>query len=692
MNDASGNATGAKGSASFHTSPAMEEVRDREVRDDVEHLHGPVEVACRPDDLVLVCLVRDGQPWVRDFLEYHFSLGVRHIALLDNDSTDDTVAIAKEYDNVTVLRTRLPFKTHKHATRRYLIRRFGEGRWVLCLDIDEMFDYPYSDIVGLGSLIEYLKRKSYTALPTQTLDRFPEKPLLSAAEDSDKPLGEVHRFYDLSNVREQSYGQNHRTNNLISNEEIKILRGGIQASISGHPAILTRHPLMFVDEDIEPMNADVHWVDKARIADFTGVIHHYRFVSDLRERAVRFAREEGHGTNSAKYKGFLQALEKSPDLQIKRETSKELESVNDLVHEGFLTVSESYMAWVDRAEEESPARETLRQRPFRLAEAFSKARTRREASTEAARQIKGRVRDLENEILEEQRKAERLERHNHNMESQLRGLQNSRTWRVLVGLARIRKRLVESLTSKRGSGQALPLRALSRLKVMASSGTTHHEQSRERRGEREGRTAGMKGRGNSEQQAVGRERGPKWYDESFENNEHWRQHYTQSRYYPLWAVISDRITRSGAKSVLDVGCGSGQLASLLRDKGLSHYLGFDFSPSRIEWAKNICPEFDFLVADALETSLFHTHYYDAVVSTEFLEHVERDIEIIEKVSAGSLFYASVPNFPYKSHVRHFESTEQIHQRYSEYFERFRVDVFPTGKQGRVFYVLEGIKR
>ncbi len=83
----------------------------------------------------------------------------------------------------------LPFKTHKLAFKRYLIsKRFGKGRWILCLDIDEMFDYPYSDVVGLGSLLEYLDRGSYTALVAYMLDRFPEKPLLSVAEDGDRPL------------------------------------------------------------------------------------------------------------------------------------------------------------------------------------------------------------------------------------------------------------------------------------------------------------------------------------------------------------------------------------------------------------------------------------------------------------------------------------------------------------------------
>lgn len=42
---------------------------------DLEHLHGPEEVSYAEDELVVVCLVRDGLPWVRSFVEHYFSLG-----------------------------------------------------------------------------------------------------------------------------------------------------------------------------------------------------------------------------------------------------------------------------------------------------------------------------------------------------------------------------------------------------------------------------------------------------------------------------------------------------------------------------------------------------------------------------------------------------------------------------------------
>jgi SAM-dependent methyltransferase len=193
-------------------------------------------------------------------------------------------------------------------------------------------------------------------------------------------------------------------------------------------------------------------------------------------------------------------------------------------------------------------------------------------------------------------------------------------------------------------------------------------------------------------QADGSEQGPDWYDQSFDASEHWRSHYSESGYYFLWTVIADRILRAQADAVLDIGCGSGQLASLLRDKGIPRYLGLDFSPKRIAQARKVCPEFEFREVDVFATDILDTYDYDVVLSTEFLEHVERDLDVIAKVRSKKRFIGTVPNFPYVSHVRHFRDANEVSQRYQEYFTDFRVDTFLADPHVRKFFLVEGIKR
>src|ERR671921_1608603 len=297
--------------------------------DSIEHLYGPEEVPYAEDELVLLCLLRDGRPYVKSFVEHYLSMGVKHLFFLDNGSTDGTVEALKGYENVTVLQTTLPFKRYQVSMRQYLIERFGKkGRWCLYADIDELFDYPYSDVVGLSSLLGYLNERSYTAVVAQMLDMFPEEPLSGRASNPlDEPLKERHRFYDISNIRRENIKALPRfRNNSLESDEIEFFSGGIRSTLFRSTSLLTKHPLMFLDGRIKPMDDSSHWVDNARIADLTCVLFHYKFLDGhFHKQAARAVREGQYYNNSALYKKYLQILEGNPTLQVKQETAREIE-------------------------------------------------------------------------------------------------------------------------------------------------------------------------------------------------------------------------------------------------------------------------------------------------------------------------------------------------------------------------------
>src|SRR5215211_1203431 len=271
---------------------------EQALRSSIEHLHGPQEVDYERDELVVVCLVRDGRPYVKSFVEHYRSLGAKHLFFLDNGSTDGTVEALKNYNNVTVLQTMLPYKEYKHLMKQYLMGRFGKkDRWCLCVDIDELFDYPYSDVVALDSFLGYLSSNSYTAVAAQMLDMFPEEPL-SGREGTleDEPLKERHRFYDISNISRRSIKELHHLhnrNNTLESDEIEMFRDGIQNTIFGSKPLRTKFPLVFTDGRIKPFDRSSHWVDNAKIADITCVLLHYKFLDGYFHKQAAQAVREG---------------------------------------------------------------------------------------------------------------------------------------------------------------------------------------------------------------------------------------------------------------------------------------------------------------------------------------------------------------------------------------------------------------
>jgi hypothetical protein len=261
--------------------------------------------------------------------------------------------------------------------KEYLISRFGRGRWSLYVDIDELFDYPYSDVVSLRSLLRYLNENSYTAVVAQMLDMFSDRALSSQISKQDEPLKELYKFYDLSNVEKKDYGPRRgrrsnvaandatknygprrgRRSNVAANDDIKIHKGGIRRDLFEANFVLTKHPLMFFDGEVRHKNNDngLHSIRNARVADFSCVLYHYKLVDGFRERVAQAAREENYAMATFHYKRYHEVIEQNPGLRIWQATAKELRSVNELIDNGFLVVSDEYKRWADTECKERPA-------------------------------------------------------------------------------------------------------------------------------------------------------------------------------------------------------------------------------------------------------------------------------------------------------------------------------------------------
>jgi cyclopropane fatty-acyl-phospholipid synthase-like methyltransferase len=157
---------------------------------------------------------------------------------------------------------------------------------------------------------------------------------------------------------------------------------------------------------------------------------------------------------------------------------------------------------------------------------------------------------------------------------------------------------------------------------------------------------------------------------------------TKHHYSRLFNEICRALRAHGSRSVLEVGCGSGILACMIIEHGLS-YRGFDFSRNAVANASRHSgrPEF-FSVGNALDSSMYCAEY-DTVVCTEVLEHVDRDLEVIEKWKSGAWCICSVPNFDYEGHVRFFRTANDVSGRYGDLIEIAHVNrvtrpFFPHG--------------
>jgi len=186
----------------------------------------------------------------------------------------------------------------------------------------------------------------------------------------------------------------------------------------------------------------------------------------------------------------------------------------------------------------------------------------------------------------------------------------------------------------------------------------------------------------------GRERSAAFYDGRVPSSAvgpYWR-----SPYYYLWCVIADRLTPLDGRGVLDIGCGTAQLGELLTARGLRRYVGFDFSGARVMAARERT-ELDVRVADAYTTELLTDAEYDTVVCTEFLEHIDGDLEVLGRLRDGVRVIATVPSFPSDGHVRHFRDENEVIARYGGLIRDLSVSRWVHAGDQTLF-LLDGVVR
>jgi hypothetical protein len=327
---------------------AQEEVvRRKAAAGEIRLVHGPREVACGPEELVVLCLERDGALWIDAFIRHHLALGARHVVILDNGSTDDTVARASGYGQVTVLSTGISFKRYQLGLRRWLTRTYGAGRWSVTCDVDELFDYPGSARLPLPRFLRYLNRHGYKAVTAHMLDMFSDVPFSRLESRPGDDLRARYPFYDLTGVV-RTRDVYWLRNGQCPYDHIFCTFGGLRRRFFGaHCLLQTKHPLVFADPSVGVYTYDGHFATRAPVADVTALLLHYKYLSSLASLAeARLARGELYA-GSTHYEGFRRVLGTNPGFSLHTPTAQRLDSVDQLVGPDFLAVSDRYLRWVE---------------------------------------------------------------------------------------------------------------------------------------------------------------------------------------------------------------------------------------------------------------------------------------------------------------------------------------------------------
>jgi 2-polyprenyl-3-methyl-5-hydroxy-6-metoxy-1,4-benzoquinol methylase len=144
------------------------------------------------------------------------------------------------------------------------------------------------------------------------------------------------------------------------------------------------------------------------------------------------------------------------------------------------------------------------------------------------------------------------------------------------------------------------------------------------------------------------EKGAAYYDRIYAAG------YSTLAYRPVYDAVLDFLGRFPAASVLEVGCGTGDLGARISECGIP-YRGFDLSPVAIDRCVGL--GLNARVASAYDPEVYAPVDYSVIVALEVFEHLD-DRKAAACFPHGTHVLFSVPDFVETSHLRAYQDPER----------------------------------
>lgn len=276
--------------------------------------------AIRKDDILCVMVVRNEAVRLPQFLAHHRRLGVGHFLIIDNASTDGTVALLRDQADVSLWTTAAGYKASRFGLdwQNWLLLRYGRRHWCLTLDADELLVYPHWETRPLPALARWLDGQGVESFGALMLDMYPEGPL--SAQDyvaGTDPLA-VLRWFDSGNYGVQVQP---RMRNLW-------IQGGVRAraffaadprrapTLNKIPLVKWHWRYAYVNSTHTALPARLNAVfDETGGERTSGVLLHTKFLPTILDKSVEEKARRQHFADPARYQAYYDGLIADPVLR-----------------------------------------------------------------------------------------------------------------------------------------------------------------------------------------------------------------------------------------------------------------------------------------------------------------------------------------------------------------------------------------
>lgn len=275
---------------------------------------------------ILFCVIKNDIYKISHFMDYYRNLGVEVFIFLDNASDDGTKEFLCRQKDAIVYNSDQQYSSERRvAWINRLLARYGQNRWCLVVDSDELVTYIGNEQYKFADLVRVAIKNHYFRLEGFMLDMYSDDILFQNENPED--YASVCRYFDTSSY--ELYGT---TSGVV-------IKGGPRKRVFHADVQLSKYPLFYYRDDdfvasshymipFEPINKSPIWF----------AICHYKFIdeNDL-DKVKKAVQNENYASGSMDYKQYLSVLKANARISFYDEGNTcELKESNDLKRLSFL--------------------------------------------------------------------------------------------------------------------------------------------------------------------------------------------------------------------------------------------------------------------------------------------------------------------------------------------------------------------
>ena len=252
---------------------------------------------------ILFCVIKNDYKKIKQFMTHYRKLGVEVFVFLDNCSTDGTMEfLCNQRDTIVYSSNQEYSSARRVAWINRLLAMYGENRWCIVVDSDELLTYIGSEKNGIDKVVKRAIESGYRRIEGFMLDMYSENSLF---ETDSLNCFEKMKWFDCD------------TYDLRMQKQGLVISGGPRKRIfKRREHVLSKYPLFYFGQDdfVASSHYMVPVIQQKKVPIWIAICH-YKFSDDKDLKKIKEAViKENYAGNSADYKIYLKYINQNQKL------------------------------------------------------------------------------------------------------------------------------------------------------------------------------------------------------------------------------------------------------------------------------------------------------------------------------------------------------------------------------------------